>query len=153
MPPTTAEIELTITNTAKNAELILCHKRDITLRRANVEVFVMAFGNVTAGAQDHPHFVLRLLKELLAAGSLDFERQTVARTADAQVCTQRDDHEGILILAQHRTDGLERPDHRELLIAGLTAWPMGSTPLNNSLTSRSPSRQTDAAWRSSGSVK
>src|ERR1039457_3701316 len=118
IPPTTEEIELTITNTAKNAELIPCH-RDITLGRADIEVLVTAFGDVAAGAHDYPHVVLRLLKQLLAAGSLDLQRQTVARAADSQVSIERDDHESILILAQDGTDGLERPDYREVFVARL----------------------------------
>src|ERR1039457_4537351 len=94
-------------------------QRDITLGRADIEVLVTAFGDVAAGAHDYPHVVLRLLKQLLAAGRLDLQRQTVARAADSQVSIERDDHESILILAQDGTDGLERPDYREVFVARL----------------------------------
>src|ERR1039457_2395246 len=100
-------------------------QRDITLGCANIEVFVTAFGDVAAGAHDYPHVVLRLLKELLAAGSLDFQRQTVSRSSDSQIGVEWDDHESILILAQDGTDRLERPDYRELFVARFDHVPDG----------------------------
>src|ERR1039457_2490172 len=98
-------------------------QRDITLGCANIEVLVTAFGNVPAGAHDYPHVVLRLLKKLLAAGSLDLPRSTVSRSCDSQIGVEWDDHESILILAQDGTDVLERPDHRELFVTGLDHVP------------------------------
>ena len=57
-------------------------------------------------------------KICVAALRLDFQRQAVALAAHLQVGSQRDDHEIVLVLAQHRTDALERADHGELVGAG-----------------------------------
>ena len=53
MPPTIAEIELTITNTAKNAPLIAVPQRDVAFVCSDEEVVLFQV-YVTSGAQAGP---------------------------------------------------------------------------------------------------
>ncbi|MGA2770244.1 MAG: hypothetical protein ABSG26_05460 [Bryobacteraceae bacterium] len=73
---------------------------------------------MAAGAQNAACLVLRAVENLCAALRFDLQREAVALSAQLQVGSQRNHHEIVLVLAEDRSDALERPHHGELVGAG-----------------------------------